>query len=81
MRIVCVGGGPAGLYFALVMKRRHPEHDAVVDRLPVDLPFPLPPSSAKTGPSEPVLVAASAASWCARPVRGSAASARTAKAQ
>ena len=30
MRIVCIGGGPAGLYFALLMKRRHPEHTITV---------------------------------------------------
>ena len=30
MRIVCVGGGPAGLYFALLMKARHPEHSVTV---------------------------------------------------
>ena len=30
MRIECVGGGPAGLYFALLTKSRHPEHDVVV---------------------------------------------------
>lgn len=30
MRIVCVGGGPAGLYFALLMKKLHPTHDVVV---------------------------------------------------
>ena len=30
MRIVCIGGGPAGLYFALLMKRRHPQHDVTV---------------------------------------------------
>ncbi|OYZ99838.1 MAG: oxidoreductase [Rhizobiales bacterium 17-65-6] len=26
MRIVCIGGGPAGLYFGLLMKKLHPEH-------------------------------------------------------
>lgn len=30
MRIVCIGGGPAGLYFALLMKRLHPEHSITV---------------------------------------------------
>lgn len=33
MRIVCIGGGPAGLYFGLLMKKLHPTHDvAVVER-------------------------------------------------
>ena len=30
MRIVCIGGGPAGLYFALLMKKLHPAHDITV---------------------------------------------------
>jgi anthraniloyl-CoA monooxygenase len=30
MRIVCIGGGAAGLYFALLMKRQHPEHQITV---------------------------------------------------
>src|SRR3982751_3694722 len=33
MDIVCVGGGPAGLYFAISMKRRDPAHRVrVVER-------------------------------------------------
>ncbi len=30
MRIVCVGGGPAGLYFSLLMKQAQPEHQMSV---------------------------------------------------
>ena len=30
MRIVCIGGGPAGLYFALLMKKLRPEHSVTV---------------------------------------------------
>ena len=30
MKIVCIGGGPAGLYFALLMKRSNPAHAVTV---------------------------------------------------
>ncbi|MBM3379799.1 MAG: bifunctional salicylyl-CoA 5-hydroxylase/oxidoreductase, partial [Betaproteobacteria bacterium] len=30
MKIVCIGGGPAGLYFGLLMKSRHPQHEVTV---------------------------------------------------
>ena len=33
MNIVCIGGGPSGLYFALLMKKQNPSHEiAVVER-------------------------------------------------
>src|SRR5690606_1614967 len=30
MRIACIGGGPAGLYFAILMKKRDPSHRITV---------------------------------------------------
>jgi anthraniloyl-CoA monooxygenase len=30
MKIVCIGGGPAGLYFGLLMKKLDPSHDVTV---------------------------------------------------
>ena len=30
MKIVCVGGGPAGLYFSLLMKQQDPSHEVTV---------------------------------------------------
>jgi len=40
MRIVVVGGGPAGLYFGLLMKRREPAHEVtILERNPRDNTF------------------------------------------
>ena len=40
MRIVCVGGGPAGLYFALLMKERDRRHDVtVLERNPAGVTY------------------------------------------
>jgi len=40
MRIVCIGGGPAGLYFGISMKLREPEHDiTVIERNPQGVTF------------------------------------------
>ena len=33
MKIVCIGGGPGGLYFAISMKLRNPEHEIAVAEL------------------------------------------------
>ena len=30
MKIVCVGGGPAGLFLSLLLKQRHPAYDVEV---------------------------------------------------
>ncbi|MGH8820328.1 MAG: NAD(P)-binding protein, partial [Rhodoferax sp.] len=30
MNILCIGGGPAGLYFALLMKQQNPRHRVTV---------------------------------------------------
>ena len=40
MRIVCLGGGPAGLYFAILMKKTNPECSiTVIERNPADSTF------------------------------------------
>jgi 2-polyprenyl-6-methoxyphenol hydroxylase-like FAD-dependent oxidoreductase len=40
MRIVCVGAGPAGLYFAILMKKRDPGHDVtVLERNPAGVTY------------------------------------------
>jgi 2-polyprenyl-6-methoxyphenol hydroxylase-like FAD-dependent oxidoreductase len=40
MRISCVGGGPAGLYFAILMKQRDSDHEITVfEREPAGLTY------------------------------------------
>ena len=40
MKIVCVGGGPAGLYFAISAKLRNPTHDiTVIERNPAGVTY------------------------------------------
>jgi anthraniloyl-CoA monooxygenase len=40
MKIVCVGGGPAGLYFAISAKLRNPDHDiSVIERNPAGVTY------------------------------------------
>jgi 2-polyprenyl-6-methoxyphenol hydroxylase-like FAD-dependent oxidoreductase len=40
MRIACVGGGPAGLYFAILMKERDKEHEiTVLERNPAGVTY------------------------------------------
>lgn len=40
MKIVCVGGGPAGLYFAISAKMRNPAHDiTVIERNPAGVTY------------------------------------------
>ncbi len=40
MKVVCLGGGPAGLYFSILMKKANPAHDiTVIDRNAADNTF------------------------------------------
>jgi 2-polyprenyl-6-methoxyphenol hydroxylase-like FAD-dependent oxidoreductase len=40
MKIVCVGGGPAGLYFAISAKMRNPDHEiTVIERNPAGVTY------------------------------------------
>ena len=40
MKVVCLGGGPAGLYFSILMKKANPDHDiTVIDRNAADNTF------------------------------------------
>jgi 2-polyprenyl-6-methoxyphenol hydroxylase-like FAD-dependent oxidoreductase len=40
MRIICVGAGPAGLYFAILMKERNPDHEVtVLERNPAGVTY------------------------------------------
>ena len=40
MKVICLGGGPAGLYFSILMKKANPAHDiTVIDRNAADNTF------------------------------------------
>ena len=40
MKILCIGGGPAGLYFSILMKRADPSHDiTLLERNPPEQTF------------------------------------------
>ncbi len=40
MKLVILGGGPAGLYFALLTKKANPKHDiTIIERNPADMTY------------------------------------------
>ena len=40
MKIVCAGGGPAGLYFSILMKLRNPRHEVtIIERNPAGVTY------------------------------------------
>ena len=60
MRIVCIGGGPGGLYFGLLMKKAHPRADiSVFERNRQDDTFELQISSCTSLSSPNVLILSS----------------------
>ena len=54
MNILVVGAGPAGVYFAYLAKRRHPEwHIRVVEQNPADAVFGALPTVGREAESGP----------------------------